>query len=105
MPRATELEVIRSDVKPRRVAPDPYGPWRDEAGIIIACLLGASLAYLVIQTSQQPFEGSSLIIFSSTGRENHLREVRSLARFSELELDFQANRPQSLHSQPLTYQL
>lgn len=69
-------------------------------GIIIACLLGASLAYLVIQTSQQPFEGRNLIIFTSTDRENHLREVRSLAKFSELELDFQANRPQSLHSRP-----
>lgn len=72
-------------------------PGEMEPGIIIACLLGASLAYLVIQTSQQPFEGGN-ITFTSTDRENHLREVRSLAKFSELELDFQANRPQSLHS-------
>lgn len=33
------------------------------------------------------------IIFSSTDRENNLGEVRNLAKFSELEIDYQANRP------------
>lgn len=69
-------------------------PGEIEPGIITVCLLGASLAYLMpFRPHNSPLKADT-IIFSSTDRENNLGEVRSLAKFSELEIDYQANRPE-----------
>lgn len=89
MPKTTELE---SD-KPRRPAPYRYRPWGDRARVVMGSFLGASLARHLIQPHNTPKKVDIIIISFPQVRKLRLREVRWLAKFSELETDSQATDP------------